>query len=210
MSGLIGKKLGMTSIFDASGRSIGCTVIEAGPCFVTQIKESNTDGYKSIQLAYDEKKSKNTSNALKGHFDASKVSPKKKIVEFRNFKDEFSDKVKLGMEINIEDIFNENEFLDVTAISKGKGFQGVVKRHNFGGVGQSTHGQHNRNRHPGSIGAGSTPSRVFKGMRMGGRMGGERIQIQNLKILKILSDKNLIYVRGSVPGSKNSYVVLSN
>ena len=210
MSGLIGKKLGMTSIFDTSGRSIGCTVIEAGPCFVTQIKESKTDGYKSIQLAYDEKKSKKTSKALKGHFDLSKVTPKKKIVEFRNFKDEFSDKVKLGMEINIEDIFNENEFLDVTAISKGKGFQGVVKRHNFGGVGQNTHGQHNRNRHPGSIGAGSSTSRVFKGMRMGGRMGGERIKIQNLKILKILSDKNLIYVRGSVPGSNNSYVVLSN
>ena len=170
MSGLIGKKLGMTSIFDTSGRSIGCTVIEAGPCFVTQIKESKTDGYKSIQLAYDEKKSKKTSKALKGHFDLSKVTPKKKIVEFRNFKDEFSDKVKLGMEINIEDIFNENEFLDVTAISKGKGFQGVVKRHNFGGVGQNTHGQHNRNRHPGSIGAGSPTSRVFKGMIIVGRM----------------------------------------
>ncbi len=210
MSGLIGKKMGMTSVFDASGKSIGCTVIEAGPCFVTQIKGHKTDGYRAIQLAYDEKKSQHTTNAVKGHFNVSKVSPKKKIVEFRNFREEFSDKVKLGMEINISDVFNENEFLDVTAISKGKGFQGVVKRHNFGGVGQSTHGQHNRNRAPGSIGAGSTPSRVFKGMRMGGRMGGDRVKMQNLKILKISSDKNLIYVGGSVPGSKNSYVILSN
>ena len=210
MSGLIGKKLGMTSVFDASGKSIGCTVIEAGPCFVTQIKGHKTDGYRAIQLAYDEKKSQHTTKAVKGHFNVSKVSPKKKIVEFRNFREEFSDKVKLGMEINISDVFNENEFLDVTSISKGKGFQGVVKRHNFGGVGQSTHGQHNRNRAPGSIGAGSTPSRVFKGMRMGGRMGGDRVKMQNLKILKILSDKNLIYVGGSVPGSKDSYVILSN
>jgi|TARA_B110000263_G_scaffold221869_1_gene210611 large subunit ribosomal protein L3 len=210
MSGLIGKKMGMTSVFDASGKSIGCTVIEAGPCFVTQIKGHKTDGYRAIQLAYDEKKSQHTTNAVKGHFNVSKVSPKKKIVEFRNFREEFSDKVKLGMEINISDVFNENEFLDVTSISKGKGFQGVVKRHNFGGVGQSTHGQHNRNRAPGSIGAGSTPSRVFKGMRMGGRMGGDRVKMQNLKILKISSDKNLIYVGGSVPGSKNSYVILSN
>tara|TARA_B110000263_G_scaffold126253_1_gene109843 strand:+ start:221 stop:853 length:633 start_codon:yes stop_codon:yes gene_type:complete len=210
MSGLIGKKLGMTSVFDASGKSIGCTVIEAGPCFVTQIKGHKTDGYRAIQLAYDEKKSQHTTKAVKGHFHVSNVSPKKKIVEFRNFREEFSDKVKLGMEINISDVFNENEFLDVTSISKGKGFQGVVKRHNFGGVGQSTHGQHNRNRAPGSIGAGSTPSRVFKGMRMGGRMGGDRVKMQNLKILKISSDKNLIYVGGSVPGSRDSYVILSN
>ena len=210
MSGLIGKKLGMTSVFDASGKSIGCTVIEAGPCFVTQIKGHKTDGYRAIQLSYDEKKSQHTTKSIKGHFAVSKVTPKKKIVEFRNFREEFSDKVKLGMEINISDVFNENEFLDVTSISKGKGFQGVVKRHNFGGVGQSTHGQHNRNRAPGSIGAGSTPSRVFKGMRMGGRMGGDRVKMQNLKILKISSDKNLIYVGGSVPGSKDSYVILSN
>lgn len=210
MSGLIGKKLGMTSVFDASGKSIGCTVIEAGPCFVTQIKGHKTDGYRAIQLSYDEKKSQHTTKSIKGHFAVSKVTPKKKIVEFRNFREEFSDKVKLGMEINISDVFNENEFLDVTSISKGKGFQGVVKRHNFGGVGQSTHGQHNRNRAPGSIGAGSTPSRVFKGMRMGGRMGGDKVTMQNLKILKIDQKDNLIYVGGSVPGSKDTYVVLSN
>ena len=209
MSGLIGKKLGMTNIFDTSGRSIGCTVIEAGPCFVTQIKESKTDGYKSIQLAYDEKKSKKTSKALKGHFDVSKVSPKKKIVEFRNFKDEFSDKVKLGMEINIEDIFNENEFLDVTAISKGKGFQGVVKRHNFGGVGQNTHGQHNRNRHPGSIGAGSTPTRVFKGMKMAGRYGGKKSSVKNLEVIKVDRENNLLYLKGAVPGANDNRISVS-
>ena len=208
MSGLIGKKLGMTSIFDTSGRSIGCTVIEAGPCFVTQIKESKTDGYKSIQLAYDEKKSRKTSKALKGHFDVSKVTPKKKIIEFRNFKDEFSDKVKLGMEINIEDIFNENEFLDVSAISKGKGFQGVVKRHGFAGVNDATHGQHNRQRHPGSIGAASYPARVFKGMRMGGQMGNARVKVENLEVIKVIQDKNIVVLKGAIPGANNSYVII--
>ena len=210
MSGIIGKKLGMTSLFDSKGRSVGCTVIQAGPCFVTQIKDRDKDGYRAIQLSFDELKSKKVTKSIKGHFSSSNVEPKRKIVEFRNFRKEFDSKVKLGMEINIDDVFNENEFLDVTSISKGKGFQGVVKRHNFGGVGQNTHGQHNRNRAPGSIGAGSTPSRVFKGMRMAGRTGGQKVTMQNLRILKINQKDNLIYVGGSVPGSKDSYVVLSN
>lgn len=200
----------MTSVFDSRGRSIGCTVIEAGPCFVTQIKDRDKDGYRAIQLSYDDLKSNKVNKSIKGHFSVSDVSPKKKLVEFRNFRKEFDSRVKLGMEVKLVDVFNENEFLDVTSISKGKGFQGVVKRHNFGGVGQNTHGQHNRNRAPGSIGAGSTPSRVFKGMRMGGRMGGDKVTMQNLKILKIDQKDNLIYVGGSVPGSKDTYVVLSN
>ena len=194
MSGIIGKKLGMTSLFDSKGRSVGCTVIQAGPCFVTQIKDRDKDGYRAIQLSFDELKSKKVTKSIKGHFSSSNVDPKRKIVEFRNFRKEFDSKVKLGMEINIDDVFNENEFLDVTSISKGKGFQGVVKRHNFGGVGQNTHGQHNRNRAPGSIGAGSTPSRVFKGMRMAGRTGGQKVTMQNLRILKINQKDNLIYV----------------
>ena len=210
MSGIIGKKLGMTNFFDVRGRSIGCTVIEAGPCFVTQIKDRDKDGYRAIQLSYDDLKFSKVNKSTKGHFAVSNVEPKKKIVEFRNFRKEFDSKVKLGMEVKLADVFNENEFLDVTSISKGKGFQGVVKRHNFSGVGQNTHGQHNRNRAPGSIGAGSTPSRVFKGMRMAGRTGGDKVTMQNLRILKIDKNENLIYVGGSVPGSKNSYVVLSN
>ncbi len=200
----------MTNFFDVRGRSIGCTVIEAGPCFVTQIKDRDKDGYRAIQLSYDDLKFSKVNKSTKGHFAVSNVEPKKKIVEFRNFRKEFDSKVKLGMEVKLSDVFNENEFLDVTSISKGKGFQGVVKRHNFSGVGQNTHGQHNRNRAPGSIGAGSTPSRVFKGMRMAGRTGGDKVTMQNLRILKIDKNENLIYVGGSVPGSKNSYVVLSN
>ena len=210
MSGLIGKKLGMTNFFDAQGNSVGCTVIQAGPCYVTQIKDREKDGYRSIQLGYEDLNPKKVTKSIKGHFSLSKVSPKKKLVEFRNFRKDFDSKVKLGMEVKVQDLFNENEFLDVTAISKGKGFQGVVKRHNFAGVGQNTHGQHNRNRAPGSIGAGSTPSRVFKGMRMAGRTGGNQVTIQNLKIYKIDTDQNLIYVGGSVPGSNNTYVILSN
>ena len=210
MSGLIGKKLGMTSFFDSRGRSIGCTVIQAGPCYVTQIKDRQKDGYRSIQLSFDDVKPNKVTKSIKGHFDKSKTEPKNKLVEFRNFRKDFDDKVKIGMKVKIDDVFNENEFLDVTSISKGKGFQGVVKRHNFSGVGQNTHGQHNRNRAPGSIGAGSTPSRVFKGMRMAGRTGGNKVKIQNLKILKINQKENLIYVNGSVPGSKNTYVILSN
>ena len=210
MSGLIGKKLGMTNVFDVKGNSVGCTVIQAGPCYVTQIKDREKDGYRSIQLGYEDLNPKKVTKSIKGHFSLSKVSPKKKLVEFRNFRKDFDSKVKLGMEVKVQDLFNENEFLDVTAVSKGKGFQGVVKRHNFAGVGQNTHGQHNRNRAPGSIGAGSTPSRVFKGMRMAGRTGGNQVTIQNLKIHKIDTDQNLIYVVGSVPGSNNTYVILSN
>ena len=204
MSGLIGKKIGMTSIYDNSGKNVPCTILQVGPCTIIQIKTEEKDGYSSFQLGFDDTK-KEINKASQGHFKKSKSSPKRKLVEFSGYEGEF----KVGDKITVDHFF-EGEFVDVSGISKGKGFQGVVKRHNFGGVGQNTHGQHNRNRHPGSIGAGSTPSRVFKGMRMGGRMGGERIKIQNLKILKILSDKNLIYVRGSVPGSNNSYVVLSN
>jgi large subunit ribosomal protein L3 len=208
MSGIIGKKLGMTSIYSADGQNVACTVIEAGPCVVTQVKESETDGYKAVQLAFDEKKPKNTTKALRGHFTKANTTPKKKIVEFRNFRVEFHHLVELGKEITVGEVFSEGEFLDAIGTSKGKGFQGVVKRHGFGGVGESTHGQHNRLRAPGSIGACSFPARVFKGMRMAGRTGGNRVKVVNLEVLRILPEKNLILVSGSVPGSKNSYVVL--
>tara|TARA_B100000945_G_scaffold285802_1_gene256341 strand:- start:298 stop:930 length:633 start_codon:yes stop_codon:yes gene_type:complete len=208
MSGLIGKKIGMTSIFDDNGRIRPCTVIEAGPCTITQIKDQKKDGYNAIQLSYDELSKKKVNKPISGHFKKSISQPKKKIVEFKNFRSKELKLFKLGMELKLSDIFRENDFLDVKSISKGKGFQGVVKRHNFSGVGESTHGQHNRLRAPGSIGAGSTPSRVFKGMRMAGRMGGENIKQQNLKVLKINNDNNLVYVSGSVPGYRNSYVTL--
>ena len=208
MSGLIGKKIGMTSIFDDNGRIRPCTVIEAGPCTITQIKDQKKDGYNAIQLSYDELSKKKVNKPISGHFKKSSSQPKKKIVEFKNFRSKELKLFKLGMELKLSDIFRENDFLDVKSISKGKGFQGVVKRHNFSGVGESTHGQHNRLRAPGSIGAGSTPSRVFKGMRMAGRMGGENIKQQNLKVLKINIYNNLVYVSGSVPGYRNSYVTL--
>ncbi len=208
MSGIIGKKIGMTSIYDESGQNIACTVIEAGPCVVTQIKEGDKDGYTAIQLSFDEKKEKRTTNALKGHFKKAKTSPKKKLVEFRNFRVEFEGGIEVGQMISIADVFKEGEYVDAIGKSKGKGFQGVVARHGFKGVGDSTHGQHNRLRAPGSIGASSFPSRVFKGIRMAGRTGGERIKKLNLKIVKIYPDKNLVLVSGSVPGPKNSYVVL--
>ena len=208
MSGLIGKKIGMTSIFDDNGRIRPCTVIEAGPCTITQIKDQKKDGYNAIQLSYDELSKKKVNKPISGHFKKSSSQPKKKIVEFKNFRSKELKLFKLGMELKLSDIFRENDFLDVKSISKGKGSQGVVKRHNFSGVGESTHGQHNRLRAPGSIGAGSTPSRVFKGMRMAGRMGGENIKQQNLKVLKINIDNNLVYVSGSVPGYRNSYVTL--
>ena len=195
MSGLIGKKLGMTSFFDSRGRSIGCTVIQAGPCYVTQIKDRQKDGYRSIQLSFDDVKPNKVNKSIKGHFEKSKTEPKNKLVEFRNFRKDFDDKVKI-------------EFLDVTSISKGKGFQGVVKRHNFSGVGQNTHGQHNRNRAPGSIGAGSTPSRVFKGMRMAGQTGSAKVKALNLKVIKVMTEENLLLVRGSVPGHNNSYIIV--
>lgn len=208
MSGIIGKKVGMTSVYSADGRNVACTVIEAGPCVVTQVKEVDTDGYRAVQLAFDERKPKNTTKALMGHFSKAKTSPKKKVVEFRDFRQEYNHLVEVGKEIRVGEVFEEGEFLDAIGTSKGKGFQGVVRRHNFGGVGESTHGQHNRLRAPGSIGACSYPARVFKGMKMAGRLGGRRVKVVNLKVLKVIPDKNLILLSGSIPGSKNSYVVL--
>ncbi|WP_423148881.1 50S ribosomal protein L3 [Rubrolithibacter danxiaensis] len=203
MSGIIGKKVGMTSIFDADGRNIPCTVIEAGPCVVTHLRTADKDGYDAVQLAFDEKKEKNTSAALKGHFSKANTTPKRKLVEFKTFEDEKS----LGDTVTVE-IFAEGDFVDVVGTSKGKGFQGVVKRHGFGGVGMQTHGQHNRLRAPGSLGASSWPSRVFKGMRMAGRTGGARVKVQNLQVLKIYPEQNLLVVSGSVPGAKGSYVIV--
>ncbi|PHR36917.1 MAG: 50S ribosomal protein L3 [Fluviicola sp.] len=202
MPGIIGKKVGMTSIYSAEGKAMPCTVIEAGPCVVTQIKTQDRDGYDAIQLGFGDRKEKNTPNALKGHFKKSNTEPKAKLVEFRGFGD-----LNLG-DIVQADIFAEGEFVTVAGISKGKGFQGVVKRHNFAGVGQATHGQHNRLRAPGSIGAASYPARVFKGMRMAGQMGNTRVKMENLQILKVLADKNLIVVKGSIPGHKGSTVVI--
>lgn len=208
MSGIIGKKIGMTSIFGADGRNVACTLVEAGPCVITQVKTVDTDGYNAVQLGYGEKKEKRTSKALKGHFDKAKTTPKKKLVEFRDFRIEFEGNVAAGKTVKIEDVFIEGDFLDAIGKSKGKGFQGVVKRHGFAGVGDATHGQHNRLRAPGSIGACSFPSRVFKGMRMAGRTGGDRVKILNLRVMKILPEKNLILVSGSIPGAKNSVVIL--
>ncbi|EOR93210.1 LSU ribosomal protein L3p (L3e) [Arcticibacter svalbardensis MN12-7] len=203
MSGIIGKKVGMTSIFDADGRNIPCTVIEAGPCVVTQLRTTEIDGYEAIQLAYDEKKEKNTTQQLKGHFAKANTTPKRKLVEFKKFTDAKS----LGDTVTVG-IFAEGDFVDVVGTSKGKGFQGVVKRHGFAGVGMATHGQHNRLRAPGSLGASSWPSRVFKGMRMAGRTGGSRIKVQNLQVLKIYAEQNLLVVSGSIPGAKGSYVIV--
>jgi large subunit ribosomal protein L3 len=203
MSGIIGKKVGMTSIFDAEGKNIPCTVIEAGPCVVTQLRTVDADGYTAVQLAFDEKKEKNTTGALKGHFAKAKTTPKRKLVEFKTFEDEKN----LGDTITVE-IFAEGDFVDVVGTSKGKGFQGVVKRHGFAGVGGQTHGQHNRMRAPGSLGASSWPSKVFKGMRMAGRMGGDRVKIQNLEVLKVYPEHNLMVVSGSIPGAKGSYVIV--
>jgi large subunit ribosomal protein L3 len=203
MSGIIGKKIGMTTVY-SNGEAIPCTLIEAGPCVVTQVRTVETDGYTAIQLGFGEKKEKNTTKALQGHFKKASTTPKRKLVEFKEFEKSYS----LGETISVQDVFEEGEFLDVSGKSKGKGFQGVVKRHGFAGVGETTHGQHNRARHPGSIGACSYPARVFKGIRMGGRMGHTQITVQNLKVLKVLADKNLIVVSGSVPGPKNSIVTL--
>ena len=208
MPGLIGRKVGMTSVYDESGKSIACTLVQAGPCVVTQVKNEETDGYKAVQLGFGERKEKNTPKALKGHFAKAKTTPKSKVVEFRDFREEFEDKVKLGNEISIQDVFAEQDFVDAVGTSKGKGFQGVVKRHGFGGVGQATHGQHNRLRAPGAIGACSFPSRVFKGLKMAGRTGNNRVKVVNLKVLKIYPENNLVLVSGSIPGAKNSYVIL--
>ena len=203
MSGIIGKKVGMTSIFDAEGKNIPCTVIEAGPCVVTQLRTVDTDGYTAVQLAFDDKKEKNTSGPLKGHFTKAKTTPKRKLVEFKNF----DDAKALGDIVSVE-IFAEGDFVDVVGTSKGKGFQGVVKRHGFGGVGGQTHGQHNRLRAPGSLGASSWPSRVFKGMRMAGRTGGDRVKIQNLQVLIQQTGESFEDLCGSIPGAKGSYVIV--
>lgn len=203
MKGLIGKKVGMTTIFDEKGNQIPCTVLEAGPCVVTQVRTEETDGYSAVQLAYGDKKEKNTSNGMLGHFKKANTDPKAKLVEFRNFDFEKA----LGEEVNVE-IFAEGEKVHVVGISKGKGHQGVVKRHGFGGVGMQTHGQHNRLRAPGSIGAASFPARVFKGMRMAGRMGGDRVKVKGLTVVKVLADKNLLLVKGPVPGHKGAYVTI--
>ncbi|MEN1784508.1 MAG: 50S ribosomal protein L3 [Bacteroidota bacterium] len=203
MSGLIGKKIGMTSIFDENGKNIPCTVIQAGPCVVTQVRTEEVDGYTALQLGFDDKAEKRTTKSEEGHFKKAGATPKKKVVEFRDFEGEY----KLGDTVGV-DLFVVGEFVDVVGTSKGKGFQGVVKRHGFAGVGQATHGQHNRLRAPGSIGAASTPSRVVKGLRMAGRMGGERVTVQNLRVLKVVPEKNLIVVKGAVPGHKNAYVTL--
>jgi large subunit ribosomal protein L3 len=201
MSGIIGKKLGMTSMYSEAGKNVPCTVIEAGPCVVTQIRTVDVDGYSAIQLGYGDKKEKTTTNALKGHFKKAGTSPKSKLSEFKGFETE----VNLGDEVLV-DLFEEGEFVDVTGTSKGKGFQGVVKRHGFGGVGQATHGQHNRLRAPGSIGAASYPARVFKGMRMAGQMGGDKVKVLNLEVVKVDKENNLLVVKGAIPGANGSYV----
>jgi len=203
MSGLIGKKIGMTSIYDENGKNLPCTVIEAGPCVVTQLKTNEVDGYSAVQLGFTDKNEKHTTKAEAGHFKKSKSSAKQKLIEFQDFDQDLN----LGDNITVEH-FAEGEFVDVSGTSKGKGFQGVVKRHGFAGVGQATHGQHNRLRAPGSIGAASYPARVFKGMKMAGRMGNEKITIQNLKVLKVVAEKNLLVLKGSVPGHKNSFVII--
>lgn len=205
MSGLLGKKIGMTSVYDASGKIVPCTVLEAGPCVVTQVKTVEKDGYSAIQLGYDEKKEKRTTKSLKGHFAKAGTTPKKVLKEFTRFEE--GHKKQFGEIIDVS-VFTEGEFVDVSGISKGKGFQGVVKRHGFGGVGDSTHGQHNRLRAPGSLGASSYPSRVLKGMRMAGQTGNHKTKMINLQIIKIVKEKNLILVKGSVPGPNGSYITI--
>jgi large subunit ribosomal protein L3 len=204
MSGIIGKKIGMTSVYSADGQSVACTLVEAGPCVVTQVKTADTDGYEAVQLGFGEKKEKSTPKPLLGHFRKANTTPKRKLVEFK----EFTNPLNIGDTVTIADVFKEGEFLDVVGTSKGKGFQGVVKRHGFSGVGGQTHGQHNRGRAPGSIGASSFPSRVFKGTRMAGRTGGNRVTVQNLQVVRIIPEQNLILISGSVPGAKNSFVIL--
>ncbi len=203
MSGIIGKKIGMTSLFDASGKNLPCTVIEAGPCVVTQVKTKDVDGYSSVQLAYDEAKEKNTSKAMMGHFKKAGTTPKRILAEFGRFQKQH----QLGETVTVNE-FAAGEYVDVVGTSKGKGFQGVVKRYNFKGVNDATHGQHNRLRAPGSIGASSYPSRVFKGMRMAGRTGGARVKMINLEVLKVVEDKNLLIVKGSIAGPNGSYVIV--
>jgi len=201
MSGLIGRKIGMTSIFDANGKNMPCTVIEAGPCVVTQVRTKEADGYEALQLGFDDKKT--ATKAAQGHAKKAGSAVKRKVVEFQGFEEDYN----LGDTITVEH-FIEGEFVDISGTSKGKGFQGVVKRHGFAGVGQATHGQHNRLRAPGSIGAASYPARVFKGMRMAGQMGNEKVKVQNLRVLKVVAEKNLLVVKGCIPGAKNAYVTI--
>ncbi len=207
MLGIIGRKVGMTSIFTPDGKNIACTVIEAGPCTVTQVKNNETDGYNAVQMAFSEKKEKNTPKAMIGHFKKAGITPKAKLAEFKGIREDLEHDLKVGDVLNV-DIFSEGEFVDVIGTSKGKGFQGVVKRHGFSGVGMATHGQHNRLRAPGSLGAGSYPSRVFKGMRMAGRMGGTRVMAINLTVVKVIKEQNLLVLKGSIPGPKGSYVIV--
>ncbi len=230
MSGIIGKKIGMTSVYNEQGKNIPCTIVEAGPCVVTQIRTLEKDGYEALQLAFDDKREKTTSKALVGHFKKAKTTPKRKVVEFGVFApvakkvevapaaegeapveaapvQDAPSAYKLGDKVEVN-VFQEGDFVDVAGTSKGKGFQGVVKRHGFGGVGQATHGQHNRMRAPGSIGAASYPARVFKGMKMAGQMGNERVKVQNLEVIKVLEDKNMILLKGAIPGSNGSYVTI--
>ena len=204
MPGLIGKKIGMTSVFSADGKNVPCTVVEVGPCVVTQIKTVDVDGYDAVQIGFEDKKEKNTTAAEMGHFKKAGVSPKRHLAEFKGFETEY----KLGDVITVE-MFDEGSFVDVVGTSKGKGFQGVVKRHGFGGVQQTTHGQHNRLRHPGSIGACSYPAKVFKGMRMAGQKGGDRVTVQNLQVLKVIPENNLLVIKGSLPGAKGSIVIVN-
>jgi large subunit ribosomal protein L3 len=204
MSGLIGKKIGMTSVYNADGQALACTVIQTGPCVVTQVRSVEKDGYKAVQLGFGDKKEKHSNKPELGHFKKAGTTPKRKLVEFKEFEQE----LELGATLTVGDVFAETDFVDVVGTAKGRGFQGVVKRHGFGGVGGQTHGQHNRGRHPGSIGACSFPSRVFKGLRMAGRMGGNRVKVQNLRVLRVMPDQNLLVVSGSIPGAKNSYVII--
>ena len=203
MPGLLGKKIGMTSVFSADGKNVPCTVIEVGPCVVTQVKTAEKDGYEAIQVGFQDKKDKHTTKPLAGHFKKAGATPKRHLAEFKGFEDSY----KLGDTITV-DYFNDVDYVDIVGTSKGKGFQGVVKRHGFGGVGQTTHGQHNRLRAPGSIGACSYPAKVFKGMRMAGQMGNERVTIQNLQVLKVMPENNLLLIKGSIPGSKGSIVII--
>jgi large subunit ribosomal protein L3 len=204
MPGLIGKKIGMTSIYSAAGKNIPCTILEVGPCVVTQVRTLEKDGYEAIQLGFGERSEKRTSKAMQGHFKRAGVAPKRKLVEFKNFDSE----LQPGAELKVEDVFAEGEFVSISGTSKGKGFQGVVKRHGFGGVGQATHGQHNRLRAPGSVGAASTPARVFKGMRMAGQTGNGRVTIENLEVVKVMADEGVLIVKGAVPGHKGSMIII--
>lgn len=201
--GLIGRKIGMTSVFGEDGKNIPCTVIEAGPCVITQVKTLHIDGYEAVQMAFDDKKEKHTSRPMMGHFQKANTTPKRKVVEFRDWGGES----QLGDVLTV-DIFNEDRWVDITGITKGKGFQGVVKRYGFSGVGGRTHGQHNRQRHPGSMGASSYPSRVLPGKRLAGRMGGDQVKIINLRVLKVIPESNLLLVKGSIPGAKGSYLII--